>query len=349
MPPLGVSPPVKGAQQIRVLIAERNRMASQLLAESLERDSRFQVIAVPAAAELLSVATIRKPDVAVISADFVSAARKGLQIARALTAHHPSIRIVILLDVPAREPVIASFRSGARGVFCRTEPVSEFRTCVERVSRGEIWASSIGTEHLLEAVRISPCCDAIEGRVDMLSKREIEVAESAVQGHTNRQIAEQLRLSEHTVKNYLFRIFEKLGVSNRMELFFLLSTRSKDVVYAGAGLDSAGGANSLEIYLKAAQEGSAAAQFIVGLAYFEGRGVEKNEHSAYSWLRMAEENSSELREHSRMLILELKAKLKSEDVEALERSLMTRNDQMLAGKKPADLVKGHVGVHKLAG
>src|SRR5439155_3192803 len=99
MSPLGVSSAsFKGAQQIRVLITERNRMASQLLAESLERDSRFQVIAVPAATELLSVAAIRKPDVAVISADFVSAARKGLQIARALTAHDPGIRLVVLLD-----------------------------------------------------------------------------------------------------------------------------------------------------------------------------------------------------------------------------------------------------------
>ena len=62
----------------------------------------------------------------------------------------------------------------------------------------------------------------------MLSKREIEVVESAVQGHTNKQIARQLRLSEHTVKNYLFRIFEKLGVSNRMELLFLLSAQNKD-------------------------------------------------------------------------------------------------------------------------
>jgi len=349
MPPLGVSPPVKGAQKIRVLIAERNRMASQLLAESLERDSRFEVIAVPGAAELLSVATIRKPDVAVISADFVSVPRKGLQIARALTIHDPGIRLVVLLDVPARESVIASFRAGARGVFCRTEPVSEFRTCLERVSRGEIWARSIEAEHLLDVVRSSPGCDVTGNDVGVLSKREVEVAECAVQGHTNRQIAEQLRLSEHTVKNYLFRIFEKLGVSNRMELFFLLSTHNKDVIHPAAGIDTAGDANSLEIYLKAAQEGSAAAQFIVGLAYFEGRGVEKNEHSAYSWLRMAEENSSELREHSQMLILELKAKMKLQDIQALEQSLTTRNNKMLAGKKPADLVKGHVGVHKLAG
>jgi two-component system nitrate/nitrite response regulator NarL len=322
-------------------------MASQLLAESLERDSRFEVVAVPPAAELFSVATSRKPDVAVISADFVSTTRTGLQIARAFTTHLPSIRIVILLDVPARDKVIASFRSGATGVFCRTEPVSEFRACVERVNCGEIWTSSIAAQHLLEAVRSSPCYEAIEGKVGMLSKREIQVAEAAAQGQTNKQIAVALRLSEHTVKNYLFRIFEKLGVSNRMELLFFLSAHLKDAVYSPTALDAAGHTNCLEVYLKAAEEGWVTAQFIVGSAYFEGRGTEKNEHSAYYWLRMAEEHSSELLERSRMLIQELKAKMTLEDVEAVEKSLMPRKDEMRVGEEPADLVKRIVC--KLAG
>src|SRR2546427_9827941 len=287
-PPAVSSRLIKGAPQIRVLIAERSRMASQLLAESLERDSRFQVVAVAPAAELFSVATNRKPDVAVISADFVSTARNGLQIARALTTSLPSIGIVILLDVPARDEVIASFRSGATGVFCRTEPVSEFCACVERVSRGEIWTSSIAAQHLLETVRSSPCYEAVEGKVGMLSRREIEVAECAVQGLTNKQIAGQLRLSEHTVKNYLFRIFEKLGVSNRMELLFFLSAHNKD-----AGLpEIVSWTNSLAGYLRAAEEGWVSAQFMLGLVYLEGRGAEKNQQSAYFWLRMAEENSS---------------------------------------------------------
>jgi DNA-binding NarL/FixJ family response regulator len=338
---------IKGAQRIRVLIAERSRMANQLLAESLESDSRFQVVAVAPAAELFSLAINHKPDVAVISADFVSTARKGLQIARTLTTHLPSIGIVILLDVPAQDEVIASFRSGATGVFCRTEPVSEFRACVERVSRGEIWTSSIAAQHLLEAMRRSPCYEAIEGKVGMLSKREIQVAEGAAQGQTNKQIAVALRLSEHTVKNYLFRIFEKLGVSNRTELLFFLSAHHKDGVHSLTPLDAAGHTNCLEVYLKAAEEGWVTAQFIVGLAYLEGRGVEKNEHSAFYWLRMAEGHSSELRERSRMLIQELKAKMTLKDVEAMEKSLMARKDEMRVDERTADLIKGNV--LKLAG
>jgi two-component system, NarL family, nitrate/nitrite response regulator NarL len=326
--------PAKEVQQIRVAIAERDRMSSQLLAESLERDSQFRVVASPSIEELISVATVRKPDVAVISADFASNVKKGLQVARVLSVRFPSIRVVLLLDSLARESVLASFRSGARGVFCRTEPVCEFRACVEHVSRGEIWARGTAAEYLVEAVRNSPSCDAIEGHLGMLSKREIEVVEHAVQGQTNRQIAGQLRLSEHTVKNYLFRIFEKLGVSSRTELLFLLSAHNKEAVLLAD--PSARGNNSLEEYLRAAEEGWVSAQFIVGLEYFKGRAADNNQQSAYYWLRMAEENSSRLREHTCMLIQELKARMKLEDIEELEKTLITKKDKMLFGKRLAD-------------
>jgi two-component system, NarL family, nitrate/nitrite response regulator NarL len=329
--------PSENIQQIRVLIAERDRMASQLLAESLERDSRYQIVALPPVSELLSAAALRKPDVAVISADFPVGSRKGLQVARTLNMRLPNIRIVILLDVLERDSVVPSFRSGATGVFCRTESVSEFRACIEQVSRGEVWARDSAAEYLLEALRSSPSCDAMEGKISMLSKREIEVVECAVQGQTNRQIACQLRLSEHTVKNYLFRVYEKLGISNRMELLFLSSTHSKNPF--PAALYTENGSNSLQGYLRAAREGWVSAQFIVGLAYWEGRGVEKNEQSAYYWLRMAEENSAELRRRLGNLIQEVRATMTVQDVEALEKSLTAQKDNMLVREEMADVQK----------
>jgi DNA-binding NarL/FixJ family response regulator len=333
----------KGVEEIRVLIAERDRMASQLLAESLQRDSRFKVVATPPVAELVSVATLRQPDIAVISADFVSGAKKGFQIARALSTRLPDLRIVILLDTLAREPVLASFRAGARGVFCRTEPLSEFRTCVQEVSHGEIWARSTAGEHLVEAVKISPSCDAID-ETGTLSRREIEVVECAVQGQTNKQIAGQLGLSEHTVKNYLFRIFEKLRVSSRMELLLLLSTNHKNSFYTTASKNSKNenGTNSLERYLKAAEQGWVSAQFLVGLAYFEGRDAEKNEQFAYYWLRLAEENSVAFRHHIGRLLQEIKTRMTVRDVENLEKSIMAQREKMLTGKKIYDLLEEEV-------
>jgi TPR repeat protein len=82
------------------------------------------------------------------------------------------------------------------------------------------------------------------------------------------------------VKNYLSRVFEKLGVSNRFELLFLLFNEGNGLSSRAVGPNVFGLGNPIETYLKAAKEGYAAAQFIVGLAHLEGNGVEKNGHSA---------------------------------------------------------------------
>ena len=317
-------------------------MGSQLLAESLGRDPRFEILAVAAAADIFPIAA-REPDVSLISMEFDAGAKKGLQVARALNAVHPGIHIVILLEESTRESIIASFRCGATGVFCRTEPISELHNCIERVNRGEIWAGRDQAQYLLEALRNAPSCDGMEdGKLRLLSKRELEVAEHAAQGQSNKQIADELKLSEHTVKNYLFRIFEKLGVSSRFELLFLLfNERNSPGISRATIFDTASLKHPIESYLKAAEEGFIAAQFLLGLAHLEGCGVEKNGRSAYYWLRMAEENSRELRQRTRALTEELKSKMGSEELETLEHSIKAavERNQLLTTKRPVEFIK----------
>ena len=336
----------QGRQPIGILVADRDRMGSQLLAESLARDPSFEITAVSSSSDVLPAAVTRRADVALISSDIDNVARKGLQVARTLSAHRPEVRIVILIETNSREIVVASFRCGATGVFCRSEPLSELHSCIQRVSRGEIWASSNQAQHLLETLRSTPSYDGLhEGRIGMLSKRELEVAECAVQGQSNRQIADHLQLSEHTVKNYLFRVFEKLGVSSRFELLFLLFHENHASINNGPREEALRRGNPMDPYLKAADEGFVAAQFIVGLAHLEGYCVEKNSCSAYYWLRMAEENSSGLNKRTRSLVAELRATMQSDEVQALERNVASavRSQKVLAGKSPAELIKQNPG------
>ena len=330
-------------QPIRILIADRNRMGSQLLAESLQRDARFEVVAVAGPSDLLSVAAVRNPDVALISAEFDAVARKGMQIARALNAHDPGIYIVILLEDNQRDTVVASFRNGARGVFCRTEPLPELRKCLERVGCGQIWANTVESGYLLEAVKSTPSCDGVD-QVSTLSKREISVAEAAAQGFTNKQIADQLGLSEHTVKNYLFRAFEKLRVSNRIELLFLLEHNNLNRRAIQA--PTVGQEQPIDAYVKAAEEGSVAAQFIVGLAHLNGCELEKSEPSAYYWLRMTEQNSAQVLQRSRILIDKLKDSMGPEDIDTVERRLATTvgSNKPIVSKRPVDLVRESVNL-----
>src|SRR5260370_38531917 len=94
--------------------------------------------------------------------DWKSSAKKGLQVVRTLGVRCPDLRIVILLETNAPESVIAAFRCGATGVFCRTEPVSGLRACIERASRGEIWARSGHSRGLLDALRRNPACEGFD-------------------------------------------------------------------------------------------------------------------------------------------------------------------------------------------
>ena len=318
-------------------------MGSQLLAESLGRDPRFEISGVVAAGEILSMARSIQADVAVISLDSDSATRKGLQVARTLGTRYPDLRIVALLEVSARDSVIAAFRCGATGVFSRTEPLCDLLACIERVSRGEIWASKNHSQFLLEALRSAPSCEGIDaGKIGLMSHREFQVAECAAQGQSNKQIADRLGLSEHTIKNYLFRIFDKLGVSNRFELLFLLFKECNAPATGRSGVPFGTViGHPIETYLKAAEEGSVAAQFVVGLAHLEGYCIEKNGLSAYYWLRMAEASSCELGHRSRALVEQLLSTVKKDEIEALERNvaIAVKNNELFTHKRPAEFIR----------
>jgi DNA-binding NarL/FixJ family response regulator len=278
-------------EELRILVADRNSMSSQLLAESLARDPHLKATAIAPASELISSSRVGTADVAVVSAELETGSRQGMELARSLSKRSPDISIVILLDSLERDAVIASFHNGARGVFCRNEPLSEFRKCIASVSEGRIWVGSAEAEYLLEAIRNIPSCEAV-GELRKLTPRETKVAELAAQGFTNKQIASQLDLSEHTIKNYLFRIFEKLRISNRIELlFFLVNGRT----------------HRDEISL--------------GFAHLEGKGVEQSDRDAYYWLRVAEVNSLRIIERTRSALAALRGKLSTDVIDELEKGV----------------------------
>jgi DNA-binding NarL/FixJ family response regulator len=114
--------------------------------------------------------------------------------------------------------VVLSFRSGASGVFSRKTELSALHKCILAVHRGEVWANSEELGFVFAALASSVCYDLRKKPLAALTRREKVVVESLVEGLTNREIAQQMAISQHTVKNYIFKIFDKLGVSNRVEL-----------------------------------------------------------------------------------------------------------------------------------
>jgi DNA-binding NarL/FixJ family response regulator len=208
------------SEVIRVLAADSTRMNSQLLASALERDKRFQVLEpVSEARGIIAAVAKEKPAVVVISAELDDDPRKGFEIARELYTMRADIRVVMLLDVSERTQVIEAFRAGARGVFCRSESLKSLAKCIHCVNVGQVWANSKELRYLLEALGEALPMRVIDARgAALLSRREQEVVRCVAEGLSNREIAQRLGLTEHTVKNYLFRIFDKLGVSKRVEV-----------------------------------------------------------------------------------------------------------------------------------
>jgi len=91
--------------------------------------------------------------------------------------------------------------------------------CIQRVHEGQVWANSEQLKFLIESVaENSPRAITDARGATLLTNRELSLVQLVAEGRTNRDISRELRLSEHTVRNYLFRIFNKLGVSTRLEL-----------------------------------------------------------------------------------------------------------------------------------
>jgi DNA-binding NarL/FixJ family response regulator len=147
-----------------------------------------------------------------------------------LRASYPRTRTIVLLDSPDSDLVVDAFRSGARGVFCRSGSVKMLCKCIYAVQQGQIWANTAQMQALLEALETQAPARVANGspKVDnRLSKREKEVLACIADGLKNREIATQLRLSEHTVKNYLFRLCDKVGSSGRVELMLYALNREE--------------------------------------------------------------------------------------------------------------------------
>jgi two-component system nitrate/nitrite response regulator NarL len=167
---------------------------------------------------ILQLAKRDRPQVTVISASFREGQMGGFELVREVRTQSPDTRAIVLLDSSERASVTQAFRAGAQGVFCRTEPFRLLAKSIQCVNAGQVWASSTELQYLLEALT-QPAVTAFNGKGNsVLSAREIDVVRCVSEGLTNREIALRLKLTEHTVKNYLFRIFDKLGVSSRVEV-----------------------------------------------------------------------------------------------------------------------------------
>ena len=204
-----------------VLVTEASKMYCDLLSMAfLAVPDRFHVVATAfTTADILAQVREHRPSVAIISDNLADGPLSGLRILPEVRKANPETRILLAMSSSDRELVIEAFRFGADGVFCRNSPFNMLCKSVDALANGQIWANSKELRYVMEEFMRAPKQRKVDPTVEnRMTKREGDVVRLAVEGLSNREIAGQLGLTEHTVKNYLFRVFDKLGVSNRVEL-----------------------------------------------------------------------------------------------------------------------------------
>ncbi len=220
---------ISGESAIRVLVADNSRMHTRLLADALKCDPVLEVIPFESdPAGLVEAVKTRDINVVVINSNFDEQPSLGFEILQKLRALRRETRGVLLLSSSRDEVILKAFRSGARGLFSKNDPLELLSECVRSVYQGKVWANNHALAVAVEALASSPAVRSGNANgMKLLSKRELQVVRSLAEGLTNREIAEQLKLSPHTIKNYLFRIFDKLGVSSRIELLFMTLSQTE--------------------------------------------------------------------------------------------------------------------------
>lgn len=158
-----------------------------------------------------------RPDVVVL--DMKLPDIDGVEVCRTLSAECPQIAVLVLTTFTDADLVLAAVRAGAKGYVVKDVQSMDLKRNIRAVHRGEVVVDPKVVGHLIHQVR-EPA--AGEEKVP-LNRQQLAIVRLVAQGYTNKEIADQMFLSEKTVKGYLAEALRKLGVKNRVEAAMLAS------------------------------------------------------------------------------------------------------------------------------
>lgn len=200
--------------RVRVVIADDHPIFRDGLRRLLETEPDFEVAGeAGSGAEALALIDRAAPDILLL--DLSMPDGSGLDVLRALQTSGAAVKTVLLTAGAEKPEVIEALQLGARGLILKHAARPLVHRCIRSVMAGEYWLGQDRVSDLVDALR-----HVGEGAapIETLTRREVDVIAAIVNGATNRDISEELGLSEQTVKNHLSHIYDKVGVSNRLEL-----------------------------------------------------------------------------------------------------------------------------------
>ena len=207
------------SQHIRIVVADDHPVVRFGVKNILTSDLGFTVVGEAEDGDVAITETLEKePDILLL--DLQMPRLPGLEAMRAIMSRSPRVKIVLLTSTITTQQVIEALQIGARGIVLKDAVSGELSEALRAVITGDYWINGRRVVNLLKALHdlMQKAAAVPEKKTYGLTPRELEVVTCIVEGCSNKDIAKQFTISEETVKRHLSNVFDKTGVSTRLEL-----------------------------------------------------------------------------------------------------------------------------------
>jgi two-component system nitrate/nitrite response regulator NarL len=210
----GVLKMAPSKRAIRIVIADDHAMFRDGLRKLLDACEDLTTVGEASnGKECLRLLPKLKPDILLL--DLRIPENGGLGVLEKIDLHSLPTRVIVLTEAKDDREVAGAMRLGARGAVLKQSASRVLLKSIRKVHDGEIWLDARLTTKVFETFRKLA---AARRQKPLLSRREMEIVQLVANGFHNREIGKSLSISEQTVKNHIHNIFDKLGVSDRLEL-----------------------------------------------------------------------------------------------------------------------------------